>query len=261
MCRTACLVGRRQRTRCGLMAIGPGSRTPTKRPLALPFRRSGAFVEHWWQVKDSNLRSFRDGFTVRSHWPLGQPAWCAWKDSKPQPAAPNRPEDPWRTARFDIVSKYRQAGGRERRQHRGQGDRQRATTSRTSAPRVELAGEVIKIKANTEERCQGRPRRRRRPGCQAQGLAQAPRRPRGRAAPVRARSTSLDVAPQGGHLPGEREEDHQDHPRRGPEERQERRSRATSCASPASRATTSRPSSGCCKGADLDVALNFTNHR
>ena len=28
----------------------------------------------WWQVKDSNLRSFRDGFTVRSHWPLGQPA-------------------------------------------------------------------------------------------------------------------------------------------------------------------------------------------
>jgi hypothetical protein len=28
----------------------------------------------WWRVKDSNLRSFRDGFTVRSHWPLGQPA-------------------------------------------------------------------------------------------------------------------------------------------------------------------------------------------
>jgi hypothetical protein len=25
-------------------------------------------------VKDSNLRSFRDGFTVHSHWPLGQPA-------------------------------------------------------------------------------------------------------------------------------------------------------------------------------------------
>jgi hypothetical protein len=31
----------------------------------------------WWRVKDSNLRSFRDGFTVRSHWPLGQPAWRA----------------------------------------------------------------------------------------------------------------------------------------------------------------------------------------
>ncbi len=28
-----------------------------------------------WQVQDSNLGSFRDGFTVRSHWPLGQPAW------------------------------------------------------------------------------------------------------------------------------------------------------------------------------------------
>ncbi len=27
-----------------------------------------------WQVKDSNLRSSRDGFTVRFHWPLGQPA-------------------------------------------------------------------------------------------------------------------------------------------------------------------------------------------
>src|SRR5262245_60384195 len=30
----------------------------------------------WWRVEDSNLRSFRDGFTDRSHWPLGQPAWC-----------------------------------------------------------------------------------------------------------------------------------------------------------------------------------------
>lgn len=28
----------------------------------------------WWRVEDSNLCSFRDGFTVRSHWPLGQPA-------------------------------------------------------------------------------------------------------------------------------------------------------------------------------------------
>jgi PhnB protein len=27
-----------------------------------------------WRVEDSNLRSFRDGFTDRSHWPLGQPA-------------------------------------------------------------------------------------------------------------------------------------------------------------------------------------------
>ena len=28
----------------------------------------------WWQVVDSNHCSLRDGFTVRSHWPLGQPA-------------------------------------------------------------------------------------------------------------------------------------------------------------------------------------------
>jgi len=27
------------------------------------FRRSGALSRTWWQVKDSNLRSFRDGFT------------------------------------------------------------------------------------------------------------------------------------------------------------------------------------------------------
>lgn len=33
----------------------------------------------WCQVKDSNLRSFRDGFTVRSHWPLGQPGSRARK--------------------------------------------------------------------------------------------------------------------------------------------------------------------------------------
>ena len=39
-------------------------------------------LNHAWQVEDSNLCSFRDGFTVRSHWPLGQPAgWCcrAWR--------------------------------------------------------------------------------------------------------------------------------------------------------------------------------------
>jgi hypothetical protein len=38
------------------------------------FRRSEALSCTRWQVKDSNLRSFRDGFTVHSHWPLGQPA-------------------------------------------------------------------------------------------------------------------------------------------------------------------------------------------
>ena len=33
-----------------------------------------------WRVEDSNLCSFRDGFTVRSHWPLGQPAWACLHD-------------------------------------------------------------------------------------------------------------------------------------------------------------------------------------
>src|SRR3954447_3090866 len=37
---------------------------------------TGLFCSRW-RVKDSNLRSFRDGFTVRSHWPLGQPAWAS----------------------------------------------------------------------------------------------------------------------------------------------------------------------------------------
>ena len=53
---------------------GPGAR----------FRSSRGRSVCLWRVKDSNLRSFRDGFTVRSHWPLGQPAWacdhgCPWQ--------------------------------------------------------------------------------------------------------------------------------------------------------------------------------------
>jgi hypothetical protein len=51
--------------------------TPTgyiKRASDRRFRWSEALSSIRWQVKDSNLRSFRDGFTVHSHWPLGQPA-------------------------------------------------------------------------------------------------------------------------------------------------------------------------------------------
>jgi hypothetical protein len=51
--------------------------TPTgyiKRAPDRRFRRSEALSRTRWQVKDSNLRSSRDGFTVHSHWPLGQPA-------------------------------------------------------------------------------------------------------------------------------------------------------------------------------------------
>ena len=50
-------------------AAGQARGAPNRR-----FRWSGAPLSTWWQVKDSNLRSFRDGFTVHSHWPLGQPA-------------------------------------------------------------------------------------------------------------------------------------------------------------------------------------------
>jgi hypothetical protein len=46
----------------------PASDTPTgcrERAPGLRFRRSGTLSCTGWQVKDSNLRSFRDGFTVR----------------------------------------------------------------------------------------------------------------------------------------------------------------------------------------------------
>ena len=44
--------------------------TPTrykKEGLRPRFRRSEALSRTWWQVKDSNLRSFRDGFTDHRH--------------------------------------------------------------------------------------------------------------------------------------------------------------------------------------------------
>ena len=46
----------------------------------------GPGFRSWWQVEDSNLCSFRDGFTVRSHWPLGQPA------TPPAGHGPKQPE-------------------------------------------------------------------------------------------------------------------------------------------------------------------------
>ena len=52
----------------------PDSVAGRKKAPGQRFRWSGALLCTGWQVKDSNLRSFRDGFTVHSHWPLGQPA-------------------------------------------------------------------------------------------------------------------------------------------------------------------------------------------
>ena len=51
-----------------------GHRRTRRNSLCPVFPQVRGCLRWWWQVKDSNLRSFRDGFTVRSHWPLGQPA-------------------------------------------------------------------------------------------------------------------------------------------------------------------------------------------
>ena len=134
-----------------------------RRAPDLRFRRSGALLCTGWQVKDSNLRSFRDGFTVRSHWPLGQPAWCAWKDSK-QRTMPNRQPHPrhrpgrTRTmadSSFDIVSKFDKQEVANALNSAAQGGRRRATTSRTSGASIEWQRRAtVLIKANTEERAQ-----------------------------------------------------------------------------------------------------------
>src|SRR6476646_7816121 len=75
------------------LTAGDG-RTDQKSPhLAFPQVRGS--LCWWWQVKDSNLRSFRDGFTVRSHWPLGQPAWecsCASHSSGQQDSRTGAPD-------------------------------------------------------------------------------------------------------------------------------------------------------------------------
>ena len=86
--------------------------------------------------------------------------------------------------------------------------------------RVELAGEVIKIEANTEERCKAvldvvetwLIKR----GVSLKHLDVPEAGPR-----LSGKEYKLDVPPQGGHHLREREEDHQDHPRRGAEERQD----------------------------------------
>ena len=80
------------------------SRTARKRPshrVSAGRGRSG----WWWRVEDSNLCSFRDGFTVRSHWPLGQPAGCAqarteaYDSEEPGPAGARSRRIRWPTRR------------------------------------------------------------------------------------------------------------------------------------------------------------------
>ena len=82
----------------------------------------------------------------------------------------------------------------------------------------------------------------------------------GRAVRRRGKEFRIELEHQGRHLAGERQEDRQDHPRRGPksvksqiqgdELRVSRRA-----------ATTCRPCMALLKGADLDVDLQFVNYR
>ena len=71
-----------------------------KRASEPRFRRSEAFSHTWWQVKDSNLRSFRDGFTDHGRQardqrrrPSHRQLTCAFPtDSRPQPTTAGHPD-------------------------------------------------------------------------------------------------------------------------------------------------------------------------
>jgi hypothetical protein len=88
---------------CDPKSLGPPKRrrfdTPigyTKRASEPRFRRSEALSRTWWQVKDSNLRSFRDGFTDHRLQACDQPKRLISKqlpgvfpaDSRRQPMSP-----------------------------------------------------------------------------------------------------------------------------------------------------------------------------
>ena len=220
----------------------PAVTRATSRPPTGGFAGQGPSWCTWWQVKDSNLRSFRDGFTVHSHWPLGQPAWCAWKDSKPD----RTHRIDWRTRGGQQLrhrQQVRQAGGGERGQHRSQGGREPLRLQeRGRSHRAGRRGH--QDRGEHRGALQGGARRGRDLADQAGRLAQAPRHPRGRAAPV-GQGVQARHPAQGGHLLRAREEDHQAHPRRGAQGASRPRSRATRCGSRASRATTCSPCSGC----------------
>ena len=92
--------GRRRPDSAGL------GRIERRRPLTCS-RWSGAVRAAWWRVKDSNLRSFRDGFTVRSHWPLGQPA-----RARRRVARGSGSKDSGTTGRRSATGYGRHVGGR-----------------------------------------------------------------------------------------------------------------------------------------------------
>src|ERR1700710_1126144 len=132
---------------------------------ALHHRRSGRGFPLLWQVQDSNLRSFRDGFTVRSHWPLGQPAVPAdgapevprvsarWKDSKDAQQSGNQqtPEATVADSSFDVVSKVDRQEVDNALNQAAKEVSQRYDFKGTDAS-VGWSGETILIKASSEER-------------------------------------------------------------------------------------------------------------
>ena len=126
--------------------------------------------------------------------------------------------------------------------------------------RVELAGEVIKIEANTEERCKAVLDVVQTWLDQAGRLAQAPRRPRGRARGCRARSTSSTARSRRASPPRTRRRSRRSSATRG------RRAVKTQIQGDEVRVTSKsrddlQAVQRLLKEQDLDVALQFTNYR
>jgi uncharacterized protein YajQ (UPF0234 family) len=117
-----------------------------------------------WQIQDSNLGRFPDGFTVRSHWPLGQSARVrtghpvALREDIPGPAAP-----PIRLVQgsggasivadpsFDVVSKVDRQEVDNALNQTGKELSQRFDFKGTGAS-IAWSGEKILMEAESEER-------------------------------------------------------------------------------------------------------------
>ena len=205
-------------------SAGPSRTTPdqAKRPLTGVSAGQGPLPCTGWQVKDSNLRSFRDGFTVRSHWPLGQPAVCAWKDSKQarmriRPSAVPGRTSRWQTAPFDIVSKVDKQEVDNALNQAAKEVAQRYDFKGVGAS-IEWSGDNVLIKANTAERV--RPSSMSSRPSSSAAVSREVHRLRRQGAQALGQGVPARGPAQGGHLTGERQEDLQDHPRRGPEDGQ-----------------------------------------
>ena len=146
-------------------AIGGVNRVQERRSPGRWFR---GFVV---AMKDSNLRSFRDGFTVRSHWPLGQPARFAirrlpgyryplrrtacvvgYAQETPQVIADRTKGTPVADSSFDIVSKVDRQEADNALNQASKEISQRFDFRNTGA-KIEWNGELsVELTASTEER-------------------------------------------------------------------------------------------------------------